>query len=106
MKKGYEIFITQSAENDFQTIWEYISQSNPLNAIEFLDQIEEKISTLTHEPARCPIIPENEFYRDGIYRHLVHKDYRIIFSIREKSIYIMRVFHGAKLLDISELENS
>ena len=105
MKKAFDVLITHEAEKDFQTIWEYIAQSNPSNASDFLEQIEDKIASLSSEPARCPIIPENQYFQDNVYRHLIYKDYRIVFSIREHAVYIMRIFHGAKLLDIADFNS-
>ncbi|PIP43540.1 MAG: hypothetical protein COX17_06440 [Deltaproteobacteria bacterium CG23_combo_of_CG06-09_8_20_14_all_60_8] len=34
------------------------------------------------------------------YRHINHKKYRVIYKIDNNSVYIMRVIHGAKLLDL------
>lgn len=104
--KKHKVFITKSAESDFQTIWEYISFNNPQNATRFLENIEKKIYSLELEPERCPIIPENRFFKDNVYRHLVYKDYRIVFTIRRGTVFIMRIFYGAKLLEIFESDGS
>jgi toxin ParE1/3/4 len=105
VKKTFDVVITNEAEKDFQAIWDYISQDSATAAIHFLDQIEEKIYSLENNPERCPRIPENNYFKDNCYRHLIHKDYRIVFAIREQTVFIHRIFHGAKLLDIAELEN-
>jgi plasmid stabilization system protein ParE len=53
-------------------------------------------------PTRCEIIPEAEDV--GIeYRHLIFGQYRTIFRIVEKSVIVLRVIHGARLLDLSAL---
>ena len=63
-------------------------------------------NSLELDPERCPVIPENRFFKDNIYRHLIYKDYRIVFKIHVNIIYIMRIFHGAKLLEISDTNGS
>jgi plasmid stabilization system protein ParE len=53
-------------------------------------------------PTRCEIIPEAE--EVGIeYRHVIFGQYRTIFRIVEKSVIVLRVIHGARLLDLSAL---
>ena len=106
MKKTFDVFLTRAAEDDFQTVWEYIAQENSSNAADFLDQIEAKIASLNASPDRCPLIPENNFFKDNRYRHLIHKDYRIVFTIRSNAVYVMRIFHGAKLIDIASFETN
>jgi hypothetical protein len=54
---------------------------------------------LETSPERCPYINENTFFGTN-YRHLIHKKYRAIFKIDKNYVYIIRVVHGAKLLDL------
>ena len=105
MKKTFEILITTEAEKDFLSIWNYISEDSPATALSFLEQIEEKIFSLESNPERCAFIPENRYYQGAAYRHLIYKDYRIVFGIKGKTIIVHRVFHGSQLLDIAFLEN-
>jgi plasmid stabilization system protein ParE len=105
MKKTFDVVITNSAEMDFLSIWNYISHDSPSAALNFINQIEEKIYTLENSPERCPIIPENNYFQDTVYRHLIFKDYRIIFAIKEKTVFIHRVFHGVKILNSDDFDN-
>jgi plasmid stabilization system protein ParE len=50
-------------------------------------------------PERCPLIPENIFFGTN-YRHLIHKQYRAIYKIDNSSVYILRVIHESKLLEL------
>ncbi|MBU1299855.1 MAG: type II toxin-antitoxin system RelE/ParE family toxin [Bacteroidetes bacterium] len=50
-------------------------------------------------PERCPYIPENIFFGTN-YRHLIHKKYRAIYKINNADVYILRVVHGSKLLEL------
>jgi toxin ParE1/3/4 len=98
MIKKYKVKITASAQSDFRTIWDYISQSNPINAVEFISEIEKRVHDLSILPERNPVIPEGEFLKSEEYRHVIYKKYRIIYRIRDENVYVLRIFHGSKLL--------
>lgn len=40
------------------------------------------------------------------YRHLIWGNYRTVFRIERSTVYIVRVIHGARLLDTGSLEAS
>jgi toxin ParE1/3/4 len=94
----YQVEITPSAERDIEEICDYISQDSPENAAAFIDALEQQIETLEHLPERCPLIPENEILGTSC-RHLLFGNYRTIFRITAKTVTILRVIHGARLLD-------
>jgi toxin ParE1/3/4 len=99
MTKTYKAFITRSAELDILDIWNYISDDSKSRAKKFVEQIEAEIAKLKKYPQRCPIINESKIL--GIkYRHLVFGTYRIIFKIDADDVYIMRVLHSSRLLNL------
>ena len=66
-------------------------------------QEKRQIKTLERLPKRCPAIPEStELKRE--YRHLIYGNYRTIFRITGTSVIILRVIHGAQLLDLAILK--
>ncbi len=99
MPKKFSVYITQSAQNDLEHIFFYIACDNVNNAKKFILELEEKIYSLDTFPERCPYIPENNYFGTN-YRHLIHKKYRAVYKIVKNSVYILRVVHGAKLLDL------
>jgi toxin ParE1/3/4 len=101
--KKYKVKITRTAELDVNYIWDYISQENPENAVTFIKEIEDKVTGLHILPDRNPVIPEGIILQTKEYRHLIYKHYRIIYRITEDTVYILRIFHGSKLLDIATL---
>jgi len=103
MPKKFNVDITAAAEADVDEIWEYIAQDDPVAATAFVLRLEEQVSTLERFPERCPFVRENELLGTA-YRHLVHGNYRTIFKIVESRVIIMRVLHGARLLDMEMLE--
>jgi toxin ParE1/3/4 len=80
------------------------ADDSPENATAFIIRLEEQIDTLEQLPERCPLIPENEQLGTS-YRHLLHGAYRTIFRIAGKTVYILRIIHGTRLLDSSCFES-
>jgi toxin ParE1/3/4 len=96
----YRVEITRAAEADVAGIWRFIARESEAAADEFIHQLERGTSTLERFPARCPPIPENVVLGTE-YRHLLVGDYRTIFRIGGRSVFVLRIVHGAKLLDDS-----
>ena len=99
MAKKYQVNLTRQAQNDLEKIYYYIVDDSINNAANFVLQLEQKIYSLDHFPDRNPFIPENEFFGTD-YRHLIFKKYRIVYRIVDKLVFILRIFHGAKLLNL------
>ncbi len=99
MAKKYQVNLTQQAQNDLEQIFYYIADDSINNATNFILQLEKNVYSLEDFPDRNPLIPENEFFGTD-YRHLIYKKYRIVYRIAGKSVFILRIFHGAKLLTL------
>ena len=104
MHVTYKVEITRAAEGDVEEIWTYIADDSPENATAFIIRLEEQIDTLEQLPERCPLIPENEQLGTS-YRHLLHGAYRTVFRTTGKTVYILRIIHGTRLLDSSCFES-
>jgi toxin ParE1/3/4 len=98
----YRVKITRLAEIDIDQIWSFIAEDSVKEAGEFILELEKQIDTLEHFPERCPLIPENQLLGTK-YRQLLYGNYRTIFRISD-SVYVLRVIHGARLLDTSFFE--
>lgn len=99
MKKTCKVNLTWQAQQDLEQIFSYIAANNPDNAAKFLGELERKIFSLASFPERAPLIPENHFLGTG-YRHLLHERYRVIYRRDEEVVFVLRVIHGAKLLEL------
>lgn len=89
---------------DILNIWAYIANDSKEAAHEFVHKLDSNIFSLAVFPERNPFIPESTLLQTELYRHLIYRNYRIIYRIEQKTVIILRVFHGAKLLDISEFD--
>jgi len=99
----YQVDITRIAESDIKEIRSYISMDNPLAAEKWLKEVERQIESLENFPLRCPVIPEARELGNQ-YRHLLYGYYRTIFRMEGKRVIILRVIHGARLLDMETIE--
>jgi plasmid stabilization system protein ParE len=101
--KKYRVDITATAEADASAIWDYIAEDNPDAATAFVLRLEEQIRSLECCPERCSLVPENELLGTA-YRHLLHGNYRTIFRIAGTRVIVVRIIHGARLLNTEMLE--
>ena len=98
MPAKFKVEFTLTAEGDIGEIWAYITADNPERASQFIRELENQTGTLEHLPQRCPLIPENELLGTE-YRHLIYGNYRTLFQVSGKIVYILRILHGSRLLD-------
>jgi plasmid stabilization system protein ParE len=65
------------------------------------------VHSLDCDPTRCSLAPESEWFGGEIRQHFFGKRtgvYRILFEIRGRTAYILRVRHGRqRLFDPGEL---
>jgi len=92
------IAVTESAYVDLEDIENYISLDSPAIARKFIAKIFDRIEVLYETPLFGKQVPE---IGDRSIRELLLNKYRIIYKIvDEEHINILRVVHGARLLDI------
>ena len=103
MRGKFRVKIARQAESDLAEIWAYIAGDTVDNANQFILKLEKRMKTLANSPRRCPLIPENEILGTQ-YRHLLLGKYRAVYRISSETVYILRVIHGARLLDTSIIE--
>jgi addiction module RelE/StbE family toxin len=70
-------------------IEDYIAEDSAIRAQKFIDQIIQKAESLTKYPKKGRIVPE---FSIPEFRELIHKNYRIVYRIRQNSIEILTVF--------------
>ena len=103
MPKRYRVEIARSVERDALGIYGYLERNSAVKAAQWFAEIERQIRTISRLPKRCPVIPEADDI--GVeYRHLVWGNYRTLFRIDGSTVWVVRVLHGAQLLDSSTLE--
>jgi toxin ParE1/3/4 len=102
--KNYRVEITRTAESDLKELFHYIALDNPAAASRFITEMENQIHSLEKFPLRSPVIPESQDLGKE-YRHILYGNYRTIFRVEgARGVIILRVIHGARLLDWSAFQ--
>ena len=101
--RKYRVEITAIAESDILEIFKYIFSDSKTEAIKWVEEIERQIESLEKFPLRCSIIPEAQEL-GKTYRHMLYGNYRTVFKVEGAKVIIMRVIHGARLLNLKVFE--
>lgn len=97
MTKGaYQVFWTQTAQQDLQRIIEYIAAGSEIQARRVYLSIKEKADNLRQMPLQGRIIPELRYYSILIYRELISPPWRIIYKTEEKKVWVLAVIDGRR----------
>ena len=100
MPVKFRVEITRTAEADAGEIWRFIGRDSPEAADRFVRELEKQVGTFERFPERCPLISENALL-GTTYRHLLCGDYRTIFRVSSRTVLVLRIVHGTRLLDSS-----
>jgi plasmid stabilization system protein ParE len=100
VKKRYRVEISAAAQQDVRSAHDHIAADNPQAAVRWLTAIEDRMLRLEGSPLAHEVIPESAAL--GVdYRQRLYGKYRIIYRVRRNHVLIIRVIHGARLLDRS-----
>ncbi len=99
---AYSVRLTARALREIDEALEWRARSSRVAAARWHEQLLAAIRSLEHNPARCGLAPEAEWYSGGELRQLLYGKrrgvYRILFEVRGDTIYILRVRHSAQAL--------
>ncbi|MBI5584465.1 MAG: type II toxin-antitoxin system RelE/ParE family toxin [Deltaproteobacteria bacterium] len=94
---------TQEALDKLIEIEAFIATDNPDRAITFIDElIEHTEKTLSDRPLQGRMVPEISHPE---IRELLFKKYRLVYRLRQKTIEILTVFEGHRLLRLDEIDH-
>ncbi|MGA1874116.1 MAG: type II toxin-antitoxin system RelE/ParE family toxin [bacterium] len=89
MNENYKVIWAGIAENDLSSIIEYIANDSPTKALQTLQKIKEKTSSLFHSPERGLIVPELQEQGIFQYRELIVPPWRVNYRISGKDIHVL-----------------
>lgn len=98
---SFLVILQERAKRDIREAAQWIGQYSPEGAALWHFEIEEKILSLENSPLRCPLAPENEFFKEEI-RQLLFGNYRILFTVKDEEVHILHIRHRAR--DVAEPE--
>ncbi|MDI6793505.1 MAG: type II toxin-antitoxin system RelE/ParE family toxin [bacterium] len=84
-----------TAKKRLVEIFDYIAQDNVQAAARFTKQLKEQTKKLSRFPKIGRVVPEINIPN---IREIIFGNYRIIYQIQKKSIYILTIRHGAQQL--------
>lgn len=93
----YSVYLTDDAARDIEDLYDYISRNDsPEKATYVLDRIEEAFTSLSENPTRG--VYPRELIDLGIkeYRQVFFKPFRIIYTIKEKVVYVVLITDGRR----------
>jgi len=93
---SYKIVITKNAQDNLEKIANYIWVDSKSRAQSWFKIVKEKIKSLESNPRRGRKVPEYEGEKE--IREILLGSYRIIYEIDKNQIYVLYVYHGARLL--------
>jgi plasmid stabilization system protein ParE len=92
----FTVIIQPQAEAEIDEAYLHIAAAaSPGTAIRWFNKMEAAIATLARMPRRCPLALEDEFFEEEI-RQLLLAPYRVLFTIRERSVHILHVRHMSR----------
>ena len=89
-----EISFTPTARNHFLHAIAYIRRDKPLGAISFRKKAEKTLSRLKDHPKSGRPIPE---FPDLPYQEVIVTPYRFFYRVKNNTVWIVAVWHGAQL---------
>jgi plasmid stabilization system protein ParE len=95
----YKVEITDTAWCEIEEAYNWLAERAGGAADRWKQGLLESVSQLEKSPAACGLAPEGEYFgreiRQLLYGRRQHK-YRVLFEIRDKTVIILRVRHGAR----------
>ena len=64
--EDYPVIIDESAREDIGSVVDWLAEFAPHKIGEWLDNLEEDLSSLSRMPERCPLAPENGKWGGGM----------------------------------------
>jgi len=91
MKKSYNVYWSETVENDLVSVIEYIARENPLQAGKIFGEIKKRAQSLNAFPDRGRMVPELQNQGITLYREHIIGPWRVMYRVSEDSVYVLSV---------------
>jgi plasmid stabilization system protein ParE len=99
MSEDFRVILQPEAAEGMESAYRWIEAHSPHRARKWINGLMQAIASLEVFPSRCAFAPENEFFEEEIRQCLYGERqgiYRILFTIRENTVHILHIRHGAQ----------
>jgi plasmid stabilization system protein ParE len=93
--KHFKVHPTRRALADADEVFMWINKEEPEAALRWYDGLLEAFRSLEQFPLRWGLARESPFFKDEI-RQLIYGRYRVLFTIKENTVLVLSVRHGAR----------
>ena len=93
----YVVIVTQKAKDDLRHYYAVAAEHAPRTAARWLNRFEVALQSLSENPARCALAPENDLVDVPIYQFFYGKRsrrYRALFTIEDNRVLILHIRRG------------
>lgn len=94
-----KVVITAEAQEGLRDIYRFLRRDSPESARRWAKGVRRAIRGLSRFPARCAIAPEglefDDLIRELLYDSGNRRTYRILFTIIERTVFVLHVRHGS-----------
>jgi len=90
-----KVRLTPEAEADLEGIGDKIAERNAARAVTYVRELQERCLRIAEFPHAGPPRPQRG---EGI-RIAIHGKYVIVYRVRDETVQVLRVVHGARDLD-------
>ena len=91
------VIVTQKAKDDLRHYYAVAAEHAPETAAWWLDRFEEALQTLSSNPTRCPLAPENDLVDQPVYQFFYGRRsarYRALFTIEKDRVLVLHIRRG------------
>jgi toxin ParE1/3/4 len=93
----FEVELSQGAEDDFETIYDYLAENRSVSDAEaLLDEFVKRIDSLEQFPLRGAMPKELETLGIREFRQILLGQYRIIYRVIAKKVFILIIADGRR----------
>ena len=94
--KKYFVNVSKNAKNDLRGIIKFIEKNNPMNALNILKRIEDRINSLEKFPERGGYVPELLKHNIKDYRQLIESPWKIIYKIDDDIVNVLIIIDSRR----------
>ena len=91
---SYRVVITANAKANLRSYYTRAAENAPVKALRWLDRFESALQSLSDNPCRCPLAPEDDLVDVEVRQLLFGKGrnvYRALFTISGDDVQVLHV---------------